>query len=118
MQKPITLTFISLLLITVVGCSHVKFPSVYKVAIQQGNIITQEMVDQLKPGMTERQVRYIMGTPLIQDTFNPNRWDYFYSTRPAKGETTQERISIFFKEGKLSHFSGDFIPSTALQPNT
>ena len=71
MQKPIKLISVVILLLITVGCSYAKFPSVYKINIQQGNIVTQEMVDQLKPGMTERQVRYIMGNPLIEDTFSP-----------------------------------------------
>ena len=93
------------------GCQYFKFPGVYKINIQQGNIITQDMIDDLKPGMTKRQVRYIMGNPLIQDTFNPNRWDYFFSMKLADGTETKETVSIFFKDDKLESFSGDYIPS-------
>ena len=104
-----------LLVVTLVsGCQYFRFPGVYKINVQQGNIITQEMIDQLKPGMTRRQVRYIMGNPLIQDTFNPDRWDYVYTMIPAKGEPTKERMSIYFEDDKLVRFSGDFVPTSAL----
>jgi outer membrane protein assembly factor BamE len=61
------------------------------------------MIDQLKPGMTKTQVKFIMGTPLIADTFNQNRWDYFYGLKPAEGEEVRERMVIFFKDDKLSY---------------
>jgi len=52
---------------------------VHKLDIQQGNVVTQEMVDKLRPGMTRAQVRYVLGTPLVTDSFHQDRWDYFYS---------------------------------------
>ena len=61
------------------GCSWIKFPSIHKVSVQQGNIISQEMVDKLQVGMTKPQVQFILGTPLIVDTCNPTRWDYYYT---------------------------------------
>ncbi|GGE54726.1 hypothetical protein GCM10007421_31620 [Halopseudomonas oceani] len=90
------------------GCGFV--PGIYKIDIQQGNVVTQEMVDQLRPGMTTRQVRYIMGTPLIQDTFHPNRWDYLYSLESGHSERVQERISLNFEDNRLVGLSGDFMP--------
>src|SRR5690606_5446845 len=80
-------------LLALAGCS---FPGVYKIDIQQGNVVTQDMVDQLRPGMTRSQVRYIMGNPLITDTFHADRWDYLYSIQPGGGERLQERISLNF----------------------
>ena len=59
------------------GCSWLKFPEVHKVAIQQGNIVDQEMIDKLRPGMSMSQVQFVLGTPLVIDTFNQKRWDYF-----------------------------------------
>ncbi len=113
MQKHVRRLFIAISLMLLAGCQYFQFPGVYKIDIQQGNIVTQDMIDQLKPGMSKRQVRYVMGNPLIEDTFNPNRWDYFYSLIPAKGEPTKERISIYFKGDELTHFSGDFVPTEA-----
>ncbi len=95
------------------GCSTLQFPGVYKIAVEQGNVITQEMVDQLKPGMSKEQVEYIMGSPLIKDAFNNDRWDYVYSLKRGNNPREQHRLTIFFEEDGLSHFTGDFVPSTA-----
>lgn len=113
MQKHVQRLFLATSLLLLAGCQYFQFPGVYKIDIQQGNIVTQDMIDQLKPGMTKRQVRYVMGTPLIEDTFNPNRWDYYYSMAPGKGELVKERVSIYFEGDTLSYFSGDYSPSTA-----
>ena len=101
------------------GCSGVsmpdfsmpKLPNVHKFDIQQGNVITQDMIDQLRPGMTKSQVRFVMGTPLISDTFNEDRWDYYYSLSPSNGEEVRERMAIFFENDQLVGFRGDFIPT-------
>ena len=90
------------------GCGII--PGIYKIDIQQGNVVTQEMVDQLRPGMTTRQVRFIMGTPLIQDTFHPNLWDYLYSMESGHSTRVQERISLNFEDNRLVGLSGDFMP--------
>ncbi len=99
------------LLAVLVGCS---FPGVHKIDIQQGNVITQDMVDQLRPGMTTRQVRFIMGTPLITDTFHSNRWDYLYSIQTGGGIRQQERISLIFDDNQeLLGLAGDFFPGVS-----
>ena len=94
----------------VTGCSLFKFPGVHRIQVQQGNIITQEMVDKLQPGMTRRQVRFVLGTPLVEDTFNPNRWDYINRVRSPKGEETQQRFSVYFNGDQLIETSGDWQP--------
>lgn len=99
--------------LTVAACSSIpvaQFPGVYKIHIAQGNIITQEMIDQLEPGMTRRQVVFVMGTPLVRDPYNQNRWDYVFNFQPGGGERGQERITLFFESDLLSHFEGDFEP--------
>jgi outer membrane protein assembly factor BamE len=111
MQKYIPILLVIFIIGQLQGCSGLQFPGVYKIPIEQGNVITQEMVDQLKPGMSREQVEYIMGSPLIKDTFNPSRWDYVYSIQRGKQPREQYRMSIFFENGQLSHFSGDFVPS-------
>jgi len=106
MQKLLIVSFVALLLS---GCSG--FPGVYKFDIPQGNVVTQDMVDQLRPGMTPSQVRFVMGTPLVTDTFHEGRWDYIYQMKNASdGSVERERISLFFQDGKLSSLSGDFRP--------
>lgn len=75
----------------------------YKMDIQQGNIITPGMVEQLKPGMNKRQVRYLLGTPLVHDPFHQQRWDYVYLLRKGGKKTLdQNMLSLYFKEDSLS----------------
>ena len=65
------------MLLLLSGCSYI--PTLpYKIDIQQGNVVTEEMVEKLKPGMSRSQVRFVLGTPLITDVFHADRWDYFY----------------------------------------
>ena len=98
-------------LFALAGCS---FPGVYKVDIQQGNVVTQDMIDQLRPGMTRSQVRFIMGSPLITDTFHASRWDYLYSIEPGGGQRQQERVSLVFNENdQLAGLAGDFLPGVS-----
>jgi len=96
------------------GCGNfgsMDFPGVYKISIPQGNIITQDMVDQLRPGMTKRQVIFVMGTPLVRDPYHQDRWDYVYNFQPGGGERGQERLSVVFEDDQLISFSGDFEPT-------
>ena len=87
-----------------------SFPGAYKIDIQQGNVITQDMVNQLRPGMTREQVRFVVGETLLPDTYNRNRWDYIYSFQPGGEARTQQTLSLFFKDDKLSRFEGDVRP--------
>ena len=104
-------TLLIILAIACIGaCSFVGFPGVYKINVEQGNIVTQEMVDQLKPGMTRRQVRFVLGTPLIEDTFNQNRWDYLYVKRNGNNVLSESRLTIAFEGDSLVNVSGDLVP--------
>lgn len=87
--------------------------SVYRVDIRQGNFVTQEMVSQLKPGLTREQVRYALGTPLLTDPFHSNRWDYVYRYAPGHGDVQQRRLSVYFDDNKLVSVSGDVVAATA-----
>lgn len=111
MQKLLIPLIAGLLTVSLTGCSTLKFPGVYRISIQQGNIVDQEMVDQLQPGMTRRQVRFVMGTPLVEDTFNPDRWDYFYSLRRGDGELIRKHIKLQFDGETLASIEGDLEPS-------
>ena len=103
------------ILFLIAGCHHISFPRVANVAVQQGNVITQEMVDRLKPGMTRRQVAYVMGEPVLRDPFNSDRWDYVYSVQVGSVVYQQLRMSLFFENESLARFSGDLAPTTAAQ---
>lgn len=95
--------FFLVILLQLPGCSLV--PSVlYKIDVQQGNVVTQDMLEKLKPGMTKSQVRFVLGTPLIVDAFRDNRWDYAY-IRQERGELIEKkRLTIFFENERLTHF--------------
>jgi outer membrane protein assembly factor BamE len=106
------------LLISACSIPRLQFPGVYKIDIEQGNIITQEMIDQLRPGMTKRQVIFVMGTPLVRDPFHQDRWDYVYNYQPGGGIRGQERVTMFFENDLLSHFTGDFKPTEETTADT
>jgi outer membrane protein assembly factor BamE len=113
--------FLSIILM-LPGCA------VYKIDIQQGNLVTQEMLDQLELQMPAQKVRFIMGTPLLVDVFHQNRWDYLYNFQPGGKERQQRRISLFFEDERLVRVEGDVtlgtekkakpetIPETSDQP--
>jgi outer membrane protein assembly factor BamE len=64
------------------------------------------MLDQLEVGMTQRQVAYVLGNPLIKDTFNPNRWDYLYQLERGDEVLNRYHIAVYFKDGLYTHFDG------------
>ncbi len=119
---------IASLCVLLTACGSVtsfSFPGVYRIDIPQGNLLTQEMIDQLRPGLTKRQVTFILGTPLLRDTFDQDRWDYLYSYQPGGGERVQERLTVYFENDQLTRLEGDFeqtpenaqFPATATAPS-
>lgn len=105
--------------IVVAGCAGSKLPGVFRLDIQQGNVISQEMIDQLELGMEKRKVRFILGTPLLTDPFNQDRWDYLYSLKRGNGDRIQRHISLLFEDDLLVRIEGDIrgdpIPESAQQ---
>jgi outer membrane protein assembly factor BamE len=102
---------LSLLLAT--GCRDLPMlPTVtpYRMDIQQGNVVTQDMVQKLEPGMSRSQVRFILGTPLVADAFHPDRWDYVYLYNKGGKVTEQRRLIVLFKDDKLLRVEGDQMP--------
>ncbi|SFV15674.1 outer membrane protein assembly factor BamE [Pseudoduganella namucuonensis] len=87
------------------------FFSPYRPDIQQGNFISQEMLQQLKPGMTRDQVKFILGTPLLTDIFHADRWDYPFRLARGNGETIESTVVVFFKEGKVDRYEGGNLPT-------
>jgi outer membrane protein assembly factor BamE len=91
--------------------------SVYRVDVPQGNVVTQEMLDLLKPGMTPNQVRFVLGTPLITDPFHKERWDYFYSFRRGGALMSEtRRVTVYFKNDLLARIEGDVQPKSLQSP--
>ena len=99
------------------ACSSTHLPGVYRVDVPQGNIITQKMVNQLQPGMSKRQVSFAMGTPLVMDTFHPDRWDYIYSFQPGKGKSERHHVTLYFDGDKLARIEGDYHPKPVSAAN-
>ena len=77
--------------------------SVYKIDVQQGNSIDEEKISQLKTGMNEKQVQFLMGTSMLLDPFHPQRWEYVYSFRKGGEEMKRKRITLVFKDGVLAN---------------
>ncbi len=94
------------------GCSNLPMlPSLqpYKIDIQQGNYVTQDMIAKLKPGMSRSQVRFALGTPLLVDSFHTDRWDYVYNYR-KQGELTEQRtVTVVFRGERLDRIEGDVV---------
>ena len=103
------MNFRLIILLSVVALLLFGCVRTYRIDIQQGNIVTQEQIEQLKPGMKMTEVRYLLGAPLVEDPFHTKRWDYFHSFR--SGETRQveqQRLTVFFDNGQLTKVEKDF----------
>ena len=103
------------------ACKSIEVPKIpgltpYRMVIQQGNFISQEMVSQLKPGMAKEQVRFILGTPLVTDIFHADRWDYVFFRETPDGKREQRNLSVLFDNGKLARVLGDLLPSDGAAP--
>jgi outer membrane protein assembly factor BamE len=101
------------------ACSmpRLKLPRVHKVTVQQGNVITQRMIDELKPGLTRSQVAFIMGEPVFRNTFDNDRWDYIYSVEIPGIYKEQKRLTVYFKDDVMTHWDGDFTPTAVTAPD-
>ncbi len=101
------------------ACSMPNFrlPRLHKVDIQQGNVITQRMIDQLKPGLSREQVMFIMGEPIHRNSFNDSRWDYLYSIEIPGEYLERKRLSIYFEGDTVTHFDGDYTPTAITTPD-
>lgn len=88
-----------------------SYISPYKITVQQGNFISQEMVSQLKEGMTREQVRFLLGTALLTDMFHEDRWDYPFRLLKPNGELITSRVTVIFKNNTVARFEGGNLPS-------
>ena len=112
--------YVAFLAFSVGGCSlsqlklpELKIPRVYKLSVQQGNVITQEMVDRLKPGMTRNQVEFVMGKPVLRDPFNDDQWVYVYSLEVPDYFTQTFKMVLAFDGDTLATITGDYVPQEA-----
>ncbi len=94
---PMPLFLLSAAAIFLSSCS-----GIYKMDIQQGNLLNESQLKQLQTGMNQRQVRYLLGAPLVTDPFHKQRWDYYYSfQKGGASKITQQRLTLYFQNQKL-----------------
>ncbi len=113
--KPYLTTLRTTLAVAIVAgmlaaCGGGKWGFPYRPDVQQGNWVTAEDIDRLEPGMSREQVRYLLGTPTLQNVFRDDRWDYPYYNKPGYGTTEQRRFTVWFEGDTLVRWSGDDQP--------
>ena len=91
-----------------------SFLGPYRPDVHQGNIVTKEMVEQLREGMTREQVRFMLGTPMLTSEFHRDRWDYPYYLNPRSGPVQARRLTVYFKDNKLERFFADEMPAESV----
>jgi len=104
MQKNLFTLTLTLLLLQ--ACA---FPGVFKINVQQGNIIKQDMLDTLKTGMTKKQVHFVLGKPVLENIFDPSLENYVYTYQKAGGETQRQVITVFYEKGSFTHYEGELL---------
>ena len=110
---------IFMLVSSIAGCKqNPQLPAIispYRIDIQQGNVVTQEMVDKLKVGLTRSQVRFVLGSPLVIDMFHENRWDYVYLLQRQGKADERRRLTVIFDGDKLASIEGDVVLTDKIQ---
>ena len=107
MRSPLASLAMLICAVTLGGC-------VYRMDVQQGNYLEGKAVDQLQVGMTRTQVRYLLGTPLVPDVFEKDRWDYLYYFRHGRRRPEDpRRLVVYFKDDKVTHFERINVPESA-----
>lgn len=111
LMKVMTMRYLVLLIAILSASCSSTLPSFkpYHLDVQQGNVVTSKMMLQLKPGMSKSQVRYVMGTPLLQDSFHQDRWDYLYQMNKGGQVIERRRVILGFKNDGLASVRGDVI---------
>ncbi|MCC7325320.1 MAG: outer membrane protein assembly factor BamE [Burkholderiales bacterium] len=122
------LPLLALVALTASGCAQMRQPfedfipivtqfGVYKLDINQGNFLSQDMVDKLKEGQTKTQVRALLGTPLIVSAFRDNRWDYVYVFKRGGRVREHRQFTVYFNDDQLARWEGDEMPQSAQELN-
>ncbi len=92
-----------ILVAAIVAAATVAIGCVYRINIQQGNLLDADLIDQVEVGMTRTQVRFLLGTPLVNNPFDEDRWDYYYYFRAGKSrKTTTQHFVVFFDGDQVS----------------
>jgi outer membrane protein assembly factor BamE len=94
------------------GCMLLLSGCVYRMAVQQGNYLDARQVVQVKEGMTRAQIRFLLGTPMLPDAFNRDRWDYLYTLNLGDGsDVTRQRLTVYFEDDKVSRIENAGAPT-------
>lgn len=102
MKSPRILLALAVLTLALAGCLRV-----YKIDVQQGNDLSEKQLSALEVGMDRQAVRALLGTPLLDDPFRQDRWDYFYAFKPGRSkEVTRRQVSLFFDGDRLARVEG------------
>jgi outer membrane protein assembly factor BamE len=83
----------------------------YRIDLPQGNYLTQDMVERVRPGMTPEQVRELLGSPLLSHVFHTDRWDYVFRYRHPNGHAEQRRVTVLFRDGRVAQLQADALPA-------
>ncbi len=105
-MRQLLLTALLLSLAGVGGCNLI-----YKIDIQQGSVLDQDMVDELRPGMTKRQVSLVMGTPAVASPFRQDRWNYVNTYSRRGGAEEVKTLTLLFENNRLVKMEGDYLPA-------
>lgn len=117
-NKVIILLLCIFLLSSLSACSKSKLLTVYKIDIQQGNAVEIEKVEQLEVGMSKDQVEFLLGTPLLTDSFHPTRWDYVYFLLPGFGERERRHLTIYFDGNFVAEIVKKDIPPVSTEESS
>ncbi len=98
-------SLVCILVIALAGCSD---GLLHRIDLQQGNLVTEQMIKQLKPGMDREQVLFVMGQPILRNSFDPARWDYIY-TFARRGQILEMRyVTLYFENDVLTRLVGNY----------
>jgi len=103
--------------LTLVGCasrtedSFLGLITPYRIEVVQGNVVTKEMIAQLRPGLSRDQVRNLLGAPLLTDIFHADRWDYVFTLKRQGTQPQQRRITVYFSNNQVERFDAAELPS-------
>lgn len=109
MQKLIPLSFAMIVALSLGACA---FPGVYRIDIQQGNIVKSEDLEKLQPGMTRNDIQYVLGTPLTENPFRNDRDYYLYTFQDDGGRILKQRVTIFYADNQYQRHTADLLPET------
>ncbi len=90
-------------LTTLLLCALLASGCIHKIAVIQGNFLDDETIEKVKEGMTKQQVRFVLGDPVLEDSFSKDSWEYIYYLRVGRKEVThRERLTVYFQDDKVA----------------